>query len=471
MLRMGRCGLKALTRNLVTLRRGVGAFLRRTRSGQRWLSNKAHQDFYRQWLKDGPRCRGEAGAARFVILDHCYSLDVEALVAAESSHELWVMPLDLFAPVFEFFPPEIRDFECVYGSAEMQPHLDIYRRTFAEPFVGKLCRDLNFDILLCPSDLFYWFRPIIEEVQKRGLPVVVQDKEGTLAPGNLTQAFAQTVVERYPPIADQYYFWSQAHQDFWLAVGVAPDRAKVLGQPRADFFRFPERWPRKSELRLDEARPLVVAFTFAADAYVELLTPAELDARFNLAPGEKVWTKLRTEFHEEMLNLARERPDVQVVFKAHPQQWDVEATRAEVMSADLENVQFLTGAATASHLMVRAEVICGFQTTALLEAMMTPAPILYAGWGREAQILDEALIPLVSSGGCLAPQSRDEFAKQLRAALDGDLKPDEAMKAARNRETRERFGESECARRVLQASAEFSRCHKLRAELKGETES
>ena len=144
-------------------------------------------------------------------------------------------------------------------------------------------------------------------------------------------------------------------------LGVQEERALIVGQPRSDFFFHPERWPSKEALGLDASKPLVLAFTFAADAYVEMLPAGSL----KLKNGYKPWTQLRIQFHRQLLRFARENPEFEVVVKAHPQQWDLEQARKEVMAEQLPNVHFWSGAATASHLIVNAQVIVGFQTTAL----------------------------------------------------------------------------------------------------------
>src|SRR5262245_28800567 len=73
-----------------------------------------------QFFRAGPRRRGAPGGRTFVIFNHHYDLDIEALCAADTPHTLWVLdPFRLFTDNHHFFPPEQRDLNCVYGEGAM----------------------------------------------------------------------------------------------------------------------------------------------------------------------------------------------------------------------------------------------------------------------------------------------------------------------------------------------------------------
>lgn len=400
-----------------------------------------------RFFEAGPRKTIEEYGKRFIILDHNYSLDIDALCNCRSPHEIWVMSLELFTGAEEYFPFSVRDLKCIYKSPPMIKAIKNINEDFVHPFVNRVVEEVNPDILLVPSDIFYWFRPFIEEFQARGVPVVVQDKEGTLAPGNLTQEHGNMVMERYPPIAKKYLFWCDSHQDFWVKFGYPDALCEVSGQPRSDFFMDSSRWPSKQDLGLDPSRPMLLAFTYAADAYVELMAENQEGGR------EKSWSQLRRDYHEELLDIASENPDWQIVFKAHPQQWDLMEAEKEIRHRQLPNVFFLTGAATANPLIANAQVVVGFQTTAILEAMMTSVPIIYAGWGETHGLLKDKLIPIHRTGGCLVPNSRKEFEELCRAAMHGKMEPNDLQMQARRREVKQRFvGDGHCSERVLDAA-------------------
>ncbi|MEO8701403.1 MAG: hypothetical protein ABI867_15260 [Kofleriaceae bacterium] len=404
------------------------------------------QLYTRAFFRAGPRKRGASGGRTFVILNHCYDLDVEALIAADTPHELWVLdPFALFTDGHHFFPPEHRDLACVYGAGTMRETIARYKREFAAGFAKRLVRETKLDALITPSDTFYYLRPIIEELRALGIPTIVQCKEGTIAPGAMMDSHAQLLGHRYPPIADRYLLWSENHATFWGKVGVPPEHMQVLGQPRSDFFFHPERWPSKQALGLTEGKQLVVAFTFDADSYVRVLEPNR----------DRPWKPNRDAMHAAVKRIARERPDVEVVIKAHPQQEELAEVTAELAADPIANVHLMTGAGLANPLLAHADVILGFQSTVMIEAMLTRAPVFYVGWGDQHPKFEAGLIPIHTSGGVVIPSGPEDLERLLRRALDGELAPPPEMIRARKAFTDRYFADADgrAAERVLTAAA------------------
>ena len=85
-------------------------------------------------------------------------------------------------------------------------------------------------------------------------------------------------------------------------------------------------------------------------------------------------------------------------------------------------------------LIVAADVTVGFQSTALLEAMLAGRPVLYTGWDEEAKALGGELVPF---------QEWDREITVVRSAAD---LPD-AVVAAKGRE---------CAMSVLESRREIA---------------
>lgn len=435
--------------NLITWLRARGITLSRLQALHPSLDRAVHRTrrelYERRFFREGPRRQGQGGKT-FVIFNHCYDLDVDALLAADTPHTLWVLdPFQLFTDLVYFFPPEHRDLNCVYGEGAMAATIERYKRQFARRFTQRLVRETGLHALITPSDTFYYLRPIIEELRALGVPTVVQDKEGTIAPSALMDEHARVLAERYPPIADAYYFWNANVRDYWRKIGAPEDKMRVLGQPRSDFFFHEERWPTKSRMGLTEGKRLVVFFTYEADAYL----------RTTEVLADRPWKPLRDATHQALRQLARERDDLEVVIKAHPQQLDLADVETEFAADPLPNVRVTAGAGTASHLIVRADVIVGFQSTVMIEAMLTRKPVIYAGWGPVHDANSKGLVPIHTSGGCLLPKNGDELARQLRDALDGKLAPSPEMQRARRAFTDRYFygADGHVAERVLAAAA------------------
>ncbi len=403
--------------------------------------------YARRFFRAGPRRRGRPGGRTFVILNHCYDLDVDALCAADTPHTLWVLdPFALFTDVFHYFRPEQRDLYGVYDSPDMRESVARYKAAFATAFARKLRDETGLDAFITPSDTFYYLRPLIEELRALGIPTIVQDKEGTIAPSAIMDDHARVLTDHFPPMSDYYLFWSDSHRDFWRRVGIPEARMQVVGQPRSDFFFHSDRWPSKESLGVAPGKRLVVVFTYDADSYARSTEPNP----------ERPWKALRDDMHAAVRQLARERSDVFVVVKAHPQQAELAEVTAEFAADPLPNVKLMTGAGSASHLLVHADVVVGFQSTVMIEAMLMTKPVLYVGWGSQHDRLSDGLIPIHRCGGCSLPGNRQELDRMLRQSLDGELAPTVAMQTARKAFTDRFFfgADGNVSARVLDAAAD-----------------
>jgi len=408
----------------------------------------ARRTFYtRQFFSAGPRRVGRPGGLTFVVFNHCYDLDVDALCAADTPHTLWVLdPFSLFTDVAYFFPPEQRDLGSVYGAGVMRGSIARIKAAYLSALARRLVTEIHIDALITPADTFYYLRPLIEELDALGVPTVVQDKEGTIAPSPIMDEHARVLAERYPPIGAEYFFWNDTVRSFWGRVGLAPERMRVLGQPRSDFFFHADRWPAKSALGLTEGKQLLVVFTYDSDVYLRVTEPLP----------DRPWKPMRDHLHAAVRRLARERPDLEIVVKAHPQQAELAEVIAELGADPLPNLTVMTGAKSASHLIVHADAIVGFQSTVVIEALLTVKPVIYAGWGDVHAKHAAALIPIPGSGGVALPTDPADFERMLRAALDGALAPSPAQLCARKAFTDRYFfgADGNVSRRVLAAVAD-----------------
>jgi len=153
--------------------------------------------------------------------------------------------------------------------------------------------------------------------------------------------------------------------------------------------------------------PSVLFLSYAVDAY----HPGE-------GQGGGAWSALHIETEQGLYELARR--GWRVLIKPHPQQ-PVESVRQwRRRAGDLweKQVFLVNPEADVRRLIVAADVIVGFQSTALLEAMLAGRPVLYTGWDKEAMALGNELIPF--------QQWNEEITVVRRA---GDLS--EAVAAAR----------------------------------------
>lgn len=344
-----------------------------------------------------------------LILNHMFEQDIEALKIANKDFNFII----LSGFILRFlgtgiFPPSVESYRA-YNSPSMDATKRRYRK-IVERFAERLRRKYRIAAMISPSDNFFYVRELIPALHARGIPFIVVDKEGTICPAYFIH-FAEYIRNNCPLIADRVLVWSERQRLFWKKTGVDSSKISVTGQPRSDFWCQQFRWKKKSELgikglRLD--KKTVLFFTYDPWAY----TPD-----YMVEKGEMHWDILRSETHETIFEFAKVHPDLDVVIKAHPQQLDLDEIRKEIADYDTTNVLLATGPELSNHLIVNADAIIGFQTTALIESMITDKPIIYTFWGEAREKWSKDLIPFHETKGILTARDPGE----LRILLEENI--------------------------------------------------
>ncbi len=364
-----------------------------------------------------------------LIINHHFDQDIEALLTSCADAFQF-----LIADCMPLFGEALLHFESMAEQDGIVPYGDLdvnallaYRRVCGRLF-ADLQRIFPFDLIMMPSDSFWWIREFLMVAGERGVPRVVLDKEGTISPYSYHVHAAQ-IRTKFPFISDELLVWSERQRQFWIRAGAPEGRIAIVGQPRSDFFFNRARWISKGALGLEAARRMVLFFTFDVDAYINIY-PAEEVQREGLT-----WEPLRDEAHQVLVAFARTHPDLDIVVKAHPQQADIAAVREAFAGAKLGNIKVMDGAGISNHLIVNADLIVGFQTTALIEAMLTDKPVIYTQWGPTEAKLRHDLIPFDACDGLEHARSAEHLVQLLEAWSAG--RPIRGAPAARRKFTDE----------------------------------
>lgn len=349
------------------------------------------------------------GRINILVVNHVFDQDIEALERANRQFNFVILnAVILRFAALQLFPADVESYH-VYN----QPRLDAIKRRYRrviDRFVRRLIRTYGIVAVIAPSDNFFYVREFIPALRAQNVPYYVLDKEGTICPAYFVH-FAEYIKNTCPLIADHILVWSERQRLFWEKTGVGSDQITVVGQPRSDFWKQPDRWRTKTELGLPGLRPaakLVLFFTYDPWAY----TPD-----YMIAKGEMHWDALRQETHGAIFDFATRHPDIDVVIKAHPQQLDLNELRAEIDARRARNVYLSTGPSISNQLIVNADCVVGFQTTALIEAMTTDKPILYTFWGEARDKWSNDLIPFHQTDGVRVVGSPAELVDQLDQAI------------------------------------------------------
>ncbi len=407
-----------------------------------------------QWKRSGPRVHGKG--LTLLIINHCYDQDIDAICRAASGKEtIWVMEPTVFhKTVYSFIPEDLPDIYHGNEDPALAPYVKQYHECFIRGLTDTLIETTHLDAMLVTADQFFWLRPLIEEMKSRGVLVVVQDKEGSVCDAPLMDAHADLLRKNFPPIADFYLLWNETSAAFVQKCGVLPERCRVVGQPRSDYFFDSARWPTRKDLGLPEKAKIVLFFTFALDAYT---------ATYYLTPDQrKTWLHLRQEINQALKEVLSQFPNAYLIVKAHPQQHDLRLNRREIRALRMSRSIFLTGAHSANSLIANADIVVGFQTTAMIEAMLTKKPVIYSGWGPSHEEIKHQLLPIYNSGGCAVPRNAEEFKTWLRHYLAASPGPSVSQLNQRKSFTDQYFfqADGQASRRLLDTIQTLAHNHR-----------
>lgn len=383
------------------------------------------------------------GKKTLIVVNHVFEQDIEALELANHTFNFVVLSAFLLRHVgTSMFPSSVESFR-VYNSRELESTRKRYRKV-ADRFAKRLKKTYNPVAVIAPSDNFFYVRELIPALRELGVPYYVVDKEGTICPAYFVH-FADYIRENCPLIADHILVWSERQRLFWEKTGVVPSKITVVGQPRSDFWRQPERWLARKDLGIPGLRTdtkIVLFFTYDPWAY----TPD-----YMIEKGEMHWDVLRQQTHDALFSFAKEHPELDFIVKAHPQQLDRRAIQGEIDGYGVRNVFLVTGSILSNHLIVNADCIVGFQTTALIESMLTKKPIIYTFWDEARTKWANDLIPFHTTKGVTIAESPESLKQAVLNAMANPAMTSEQQEA-RNAFVGEylQLVDGHCSERTLQ---------------------
>lgn len=366
---------------------------------------------------------------RILAIDHHFQQDIDALYHAKNN-DVFLRPIKhtyFSSRARDLLPPEI------FSGPLSEYQREIYRKhrqiwaIEARQALFEIHHVFPFDAIIAPSDVFFYIRDVVEASHELGAAFIVVQKETTIAPFAM-ESFAEEIGTYFPFISDRMTVCSERHKDFWREAGAPEHRIVVTGQPRFDFYAQPERWrkfdPTGSGISRSEP-PTVLFMSYMLDAYI----PSEYGTT-----GAS-WARLRAETEDALVGLALSG-ECNLLIKPHPQQEprDILETRNRLkqMSGNLwsKRVHLLGRSEDTRQLIVAADVVVGFQTTALFEALAAERAVIYAAWGDAYKKLRPGLIPFHKYSPPIAiARSPIELLEEVNKAKRANPTIDDAQKS------------------------------------------
>jgi surface carbohydrate biosynthesis protein len=352
-----------------------------------------------------------------VVLNHYFSQDIASIKKSNKLFNITVISALAFGRMFRLFIKESDDeWHSFYHECNINPRNKYY--IFFKKYMLPAFRFFNISAFITPSDIFPYLRDIIPLLRKNKILTVVIDKEGTISPYDF-DIFASEIKKYYPFISDIILVWSQRQKEFWQNCGIV-DESKIFvtGQPRSDFWFNDKYKPSKKVLKyINPSKKNILLLSFDKSAYI----PEHL-----FKSGEVTWEQLYNEVHTSIKDFAQKYPGLNFIVKTHPQQYIDDSTREKLASQ--KNISIASGASLSNELIFNSDIIVGFQTTGLIEAMVCQKPIIYTYWGDAPKISDY-LLPFHKTKALYVARSQQELQQYFEKILINPEVPTEQNEA------------------------------------------
>ena len=369
-------------------------------------------------LRDIQRGFTRRESLKLVVFNHCYDIDLFMLQrAAKKRDDVEILAIDpwrLMYPIARYYLPESATELKGYIDPKLEDAKKELRSVYSGIIAGAKTKHDQL-VFLAPSDQFFWIREFVWACKEQNVPFMVQDKEGTIA-GHVFESHSKEIKKYLPFISDYGMYWSESHRNFLIACGAKPEKLFVIGQPRSDYWKHKECWKSKNKVISELGFPnnkgrIVLYFDFDAHYYL-------MDDQIKAGMS---WESLLCDMHSVIVDSAKVNPDINYVFKLHPQAPNRNAVTDKMNAIGLPNIKVVAGASMTNDLIANADLIIGFHSTAMLEAMLTDIPVVYAFWGG-AEMVSDVFIPFHLNKGIEVVKGKEEFRQVLTKYIDSDFK-------------------------------------------------
>ncbi len=246
----------------------------------------------------------------------------------------------------------------------------------------RLGKWLRLDAVIVGNFAYYAERELGTALEKRGIPFIAMHKENLKTPGRLA-FFHRVYKERRGPFCGRKIFvYNDIERQLQISAGViTEDRVVITGMPRMDRAH---RFRVSGGYRPDPvSAQQVLFFSFGKRIGLPLLSRKERTG--HLSGYESVgggiddlnWNRLFLSCHEAVIRLARENPQIRVVVKAKGSVRESSALAEALFSQSTipSNLKIEVGG-DPHNLIAQSNVVCGFNTTALLESIAMGKPVV-----------------------------------------------------------------------------------------------
>jgi glycosyltransferase involved in cell wall biosynthesis len=283
-----------------------------------------------------------------------------------------------------FLPAHMDENNYVNVSDSDAARARAYRR-FLVKLWRKLDRRRHFDAVLTGNFAYFAERELAGALEELGIPFIVIMKESIKNEG-YERFWTKVYRERRGPFAGRRILvYGESERSVEVNSGIiAPDRITITGMPRLDFVHRMRR--QAAAVGAAHAGPLsVLFFMFGPKAFIPVLIRKRSRwpyTRRTEQVDERVdrlgWTRLVEQTQRAIHTMATRYPDLRITIKTKGAESDKDiATLEQLMGVDRlpDNIRVVVGGSPQA-LIFQHDVVCGFNSTSLLEALAAGKPVV-----------------------------------------------------------------------------------------------
>ena len=328
-----------------------------------------------------------------------------------------------------FLPYFIDDNNYASAGADHDAAKARYRRFLVGVF-ETILRVMRIDAVITGNFSYATERELASAMQHLGVPFIALHKENLKTPGRV-EFFERVYRERRGPFTGRKILvYNEIERDLQIRAGVAkPGRIAITGMPRLDRMHA---WRRANAGTARRGRILFFVFS-SATGMPRVVRKGETAGQVwfedeERADGDISLAKLSDGACGALLRLTQDNPDIEVVVKSKGRRRDLDETAALfgfASEAELPPNMHVVHGGDVLDLIADASVVCGFNSTALLEAVAAGKPVVMP-WFAEAETPEVLPYLIDLRGVATAAASPDELrAALVRGALEGKPVPAE----------------------------------------------
>lgn len=375
----------------------------------------------------GVRAPG-AGARQVLVLPRTAALQDVADVAAASTHLNFVAPWHgaMKALASAYLPPEVDSNTYHLDAGPAVTAAKLRYREFLAGMWTSLRRSTRIDAVISSNFSYYSERELAIALGEMGVPFVVLQKENLKTPGRV--AFFDRLYRdrRGPFVGRRMLVYNGIERDLQVAAGIVPpERIAVVGMPRMDRLH---RW--RLAQQPHSRPPALLFFDFDERNGLPVVTRKALEGGFEAFDPvieSLAWRELCAGTRAAVMRVARENPGLRVIIKTKGRTRSDNSLDAHLERDPLPgNVQVVRGGDPID-LLKEATVVCGFNSTSLLEGLAAGVPVVVPHFAEATESAYAPFLLDLLGAAALAPDSDALAAMLARIAFAGsntrDLAP------------------------------------------------